>query len=60
MKDFQKILLGHEIFRSMISWTTIFFFEKFVKPSPAPPTYLMYTPLCQPGYKVIMHSPLGP
>ena len=59
MKYFQKILLGHEIFRFMISWGTIFF-EKFVKPSPAPPTYLMYAPLCQAGYKAIMHSPLGP
>ena len=30
MKYFPKKLLGHEIFRSMVSWALIFF-EKFVK-----------------------------
>ena len=43
MKYFLKKLLGHEIFRSMVSWTTKFF-EKFVKPSYPPPTYVMYAP----------------
>ena len=33
MKYFPKKLLGHEIFGSMVSWATDFFFEKFVKPS---------------------------
>ena len=33
MKCFLKKLLGHEIFRSMVSWARKFFFEKFVKPS---------------------------
>ena len=41
---FPKKLLGHEIFRSMVSWATNLFFEKFVKPSGPPPTYLMYAP----------------
>ena len=31
MKYFPKTLLGHEIFRSMVSWATNFFLEKFVK-----------------------------
>ena len=45
MKYFLKKLLGHEIFKSVVSWATKFF-EKFVKPSgPSPPTYLMYAPL---------------
>ena len=47
MKHFPKKLLGREIFRSMVSWSTNFFFEKFLKlsaPTSAPPTYLMYTP----------------
>ena len=39
MKCFLKKLLSHEIFRSMVSWTTNFFVEKFVKPS-APPFYI--------------------
>ena len=43
MKYLPKRLLGHEIFRSMVSRATNFFFEKFVKPSrppSLPPTYL--------------------
>ena len=35
MKYFLKILLGHEIFRSMVSRATIFFFQ-FIKPSGFP------------------------
>ena len=37
MEYFLKKLLGHEIFRSM---GYEIFFEKFVKPSSPPPTYL--------------------
>ena len=44
MKYFLKKLLGHEVFRSMVSWPTTFFFEKFVKTTGPPPTYLMYAP----------------
>ena len=36
MKYFLKKLLGHVIFRSMVSWATKMFFEKFVKPSGLP------------------------
>ena len=35
MKYFLKNILDREILRSMVSWTTKFFFEKFIKP-PAP------------------------
>ena len=37
-KYFLKKLLGHEIFRSMVSWATnfFFFFEKFIKLSDSP------------------------
>ena len=31
MKYFPQKLLGHEKFRSMVSWTTNIFFEKLVK-----------------------------
>ena len=37
MKCFLKKLLGHEIFRSMVSWARKFFFEKSIKPSSPPP-----------------------
>ena len=42
MKYFPKKLLGHEIFRSMISLVTNVF-EQFVKPSssPSPPFYIL-------------------
>ena len=43
MKYFLKELLGHEIFRTMSPRLRIFF-EKFVKSSGLPSTYLMYTP----------------
>ena len=33
MKYFLKKLLCHEIFRSLVSWATKFFFGKFVKSS---------------------------
>ena len=36
MKNFLKKILGHEIFRSMVSWATKHFFERFVKHSGAP------------------------
>ena len=39
MKHFLKKLLAHEIFRSMVSWATIFF-ERFVKLS-SPPSYIL-------------------
>ena len=47
MKYFSKKLLKHEIFRSMVSWTMKFFFEKFenTPPPAAPPTYLIHAPL---------------
>ena len=45
MKYFPKKLLAHQICRPMVSRATNFFFEKFVKPSDPPPTYLMYGPL---------------
>ena len=45
MKYFPNKLLDYEIFKSMVSWATNFFFEKFVKPSDSPPIYLMYAPL---------------
>ena len=46
MKYFPKKLLGHEIFRPMVSRATkfFFFFEKFVETSGPSPTYLMYAP----------------
>ena len=37
MKYISKKLLGHEIFRSMVSWATIYFFKKFV----SPPSYIL-------------------
>ena len=40
MKYFLKKLLGLEIFRSMVSWATNFFFEKSIKPSD-PPCYIL-------------------
>ena len=40
IKYFPKKLLGHEIFRYMVSWATNLFFEKFVKPS-GPPSYIL-------------------
>ena len=43
MKYFLKKLLCREIFRFMVSWLRIVF-EKFVKPSGPPPTYLIYAP----------------
>ena len=42
MKYFLKKLLGHKTFRSVVSWATKDFFEKFVKPSGPPSTYLIY------------------
>ena len=43
MKYFLKKLLGQEIFRSMVSWATIFFFfGKSVNPLALLPTCLMY------------------
>ena len=56
MKYFLKKLLGHEIFSSMVSLSYEFFFEKFVKPSGPPPTYLMYAPLlCTPFIFIFLH-----
>ena len=39
MKNFLKKLLGHEIFRSMVSWTTKFFGELFK--ALGPPSYIL-------------------
>ena len=41
IKFFTKKLLCQEIFSSMIPWATNHFFEKLVKPSGPPHTYLM-------------------
>ena len=41
MKYLLKKLLGHEIFRAMVSWTTIFFFLIFKILSP--PLLLLHT-----------------
>ena len=46
MKYFLKKLLGHEIFKSMVSWATKIFLKNFKNPPAPPPTYLMYAPLC--------------
>ena len=40
MKYFPYKLLGHEIFRPIVSWAMVFFFEKLLKPSAAPLAYL--------------------
>ena len=45
MKYFLKKLLGHEIFRSMVSWATKFFLKNLQNPPAPPPTYLMCAPL---------------
>ena len=45
MKYFLKKSLGHEIFRSMISWAMKFFLKNLQNPPAPPPTYLMYAPL---------------
>ena len=45
MKDFLKKLMGHEIFRYMVSWATKIFFLNLQNPPAPPPTYLMYAPL---------------
>ena len=50
MKYFPKKLLGHEIFRSMVSWATKLFLKNLQTLRPLPPTYLMYAPLYN-GYK---------
>ena len=44
MKYFLKKLLGHEIFRCMVSWATKIFLENLENPPSPPPTYLMYAP----------------
>ena len=47
MKYYLKKLLGHEKFRTMISWATNFFLKSLCNPPTPrpPPTYLMYAPL---------------
>ena len=45
MKYFLKKLMGHEIYRSMVSWATKYFLKNLYNPSAPPPTYLMYAPL---------------
>ena len=42
MKYLLKKLLGHEIFRTMVSWTTNFFFSKIFKIL-RPPLLLLHT-----------------
>ena len=42
MKYFPKKLQGHEIW-SMVSWATIFFFEKSIKPSNRPRPPILHT-----------------
>ena len=41
MKYFLGNLLGHETFRSMVSWATNNFLKNFENPLAPPPTYLM-------------------
>ena len=41
MKYFLKKLLGHEIFRSMVSWVTRFFLRNLQNPLPLPPSYIL-------------------
>ena len=41
MKYFLKKLLGHEKFRSMVSWATNFFLKNLQNPSPASPPILI-------------------
>ena len=45
MKYFSKKLLGHEIFRSMVSRASKFFLKNLYNPQVPPPTHLMYAPL---------------
>ena len=45
MKYFLKKLLGHEIFRSIVSWATKNFYINLWNPPAPRPTYLMYAPL---------------
>ena len=45
MKYFPKKLLGHEIFRSIVSWATKYFLKNLQNPSALSPTYSMYAPL---------------
>ena len=47
MKYFMKKLLGHEIFRSMVSWAAKISLEICKILSPPPPAYLMYAPLLE-------------
>ena len=39
MKYFRKKLLGHEVFRSMVSWATKFFLKNLKNPQP--PSYIL-------------------
>ena len=52
MKYFLKKLLGHEIFRSMVSWGTKIFWKNLENPPP-PPTYLIYAPLLVFSFQLI-------
>ena len=45
MKYFLKKSLGYEIFRSIVSWATIFVLKNLQHPPARPPTHLMYSPL---------------
>ena len=45
MKYFLKKLMGHEIFRPMVSWATKLFLKNLYNPPDPPPTYLIYAPL---------------
>ena len=44
MKYFQKKLLGHEIFKSMVSRATTIFLKNLSNPLALPLTYLIYAP----------------
>ena len=53
MKYFLKKLLGHEIFRSMVSWGTKMFLKNLENPPASPPTYLMFAPLLVFSFQLI-------
>ena len=48
MKYFLEKLLGHEIFRFMVSWATKNFLKNLKNPPLSSATYLMYAPLSSP------------
>ena len=56
MKYFLKKLMGHEIFRPMVSWATKLFLKNLYNPPDPPPTYLIYAPLWSYFFKAFILS----